>query len=167
MMGAAQNALPADRLRRLSTFPLAQVMVLMDKAAHATDLCLVCGLCCQGIVHSHAALDTSELDLARELSLRVDMFEDGTGFHLPCPQYQGDRCATYQRRPHACANYQCELLQRFLGGGVSLEDSLSLITQAKVMLDKLWTRLPDGKATPITFQTLRTIVGKESRMPNA
>ena len=138
----------------------------MGKAIHSTDLCMVCGLCCLGIVHSHAALDTNELDLARELALRVDVFEDGLGFHLPCPQYQGDRCETYQRRPRACANYQCELLQRFLGGEVSLEDSLSLITQAKVLLDKLWAQLPGGKATPITFQTLRTIVGKESRMPS-
>jgi len=117
-------------------------------------------------VHSHATLDANELDLARELSLRVDVFEDGMGFHLPCPQYQGDRCATYQRRPRACANYQCELLQCFLGGEVSLEESVSLITQAKVLLDRLWAQLPGGKATPITFQTLRTIVGKEPRMPN-
>jgi uncharacterized protein len=127
---------------------------------------MVCGLCCLGVVHSHAALDTNELDLARELSLRVDVFEDGLGFHLPCPQYQGDRCETYQRRPRACANYQCELLQRFLVGEVSREESVTLITQAKVLLDRLWAQLPGGKATPITFQTLRTIVGKESRMPN-
>ena len=136
----------------------------MDEAAHATDLCLACGLCCQGVVHTYVALDTDELDLARELSLRVDTFEDGLGFHLPCPQYQGDRCAAYQHRPLACTNYQCELLQRFLMDEVSLEESISLITQTKAMLEKLWEQLPDGKATPITFQTLHEIIGKESRM---
>ena len=94
------------------------------------------------------------------------MFEDGLGFHLPCPQYQANRCATYQCRPQACTSYQCELLQRFLVNKVSLEESLFLITQTKAMLDQLWTQLPDGKATPITFQTLRAIIGKESHIPN-
>lgn len=130
------------------------------------DLCTQCGLCCQGVVHSHAALDTSELDLAQELSFRVDTFEDGLGFHLPCPQYQGDRCTSYQHRPRSCVDYQCELLQRFLTGEVSLEESLSLIAQAKVMLEKVWAQLPGGKATPIIFRTLRAIVGKESSAPN-
>ena len=120
-----------------------------------------------GVVHSHAALDTSELDLARELALRVDVFDDGVGFHLPCPQYQNNHCATYQRRPHACVDYECELLQRFLAGQVTLEDSLSLVTQVKEVLDKLWAQVPGGKAVPITFETLRTIVGKESGMPNS
>jgi len=117
-------------------------------------------------VHSHAALDASELALAQELSLRVDMFEDGLGFHLPCPQYQGDRCAAYQRRPRSCEGYQCELLQRFLAGKAGLEESLSLISQTKAVLDKLWAKVPGGKATPITFRTLRAIVGKESDPPN-
>ncbi len=117
-------------------------------------------------MHSHVALDTSELNLVQELSLCVDTFEDGMGFHLPCPQYQDNCCATYHRRPHACVGYQCELLQRFLVNEISLEEGLSLITQAKVMLDKLWTLLPNGKATPITFQTLHAIVGKESHPPN-
>ena len=138
----------------------------MDRAVHSTDLCTVCGLCCLGVVHSHAALGTDELDLARELGLRVDVFEDGVGFHLPCPQYQADRCATYQRRPRTCAEYQCELLQRFLAGEVSQEESVSLITQAKAMLDRVWAQVPGGKATPITFRTLRAIVGKEPRLPD-
>ena len=120
-----------------------------------------------GVVHSHAALDTSELDLARELALHADVFDDGVGFHLPCPQYQNNHCATYQRRPRACVDYECELLQHFLAGQVTLEDSLSLVTQVKEVLDKLWAQVPGGKAVPITFETLRTIVGKESGMPNS
>ena len=93
-------------------------------------------------------------------SLRVDVFDDGVGFHLPCPQYQRDRCATYQRRPRVCVDYECELLQHFLAGQVTLEDSLSLVTQVKEILDKLWAQLPGGKAMPITFETLRAIVGR-------
>jgi hypothetical protein len=140
---------------------------MAEEAVRAIDLCKACGLCCVGVVHSHAALDMNELDLARELGLRVDEFNDGVGFHLPCPQYQGDHCATYQRRPRACVDYECELLQRFLAGQVTYEDSLSLVAQVKVMLDKLWAQLPGGKATPITFETLQAIVGRDSSMPHS
>lgn len=137
-------------------------MADQDERTRARELCTRCGLCCQGVVHSHAALDVSELALAQELSLSVDTFEDGLGFHLPCPQYQGDRCAAYQRRPRSCEGYQCELLRRFLAGQASLEESLSLVRQTKAMLDKLWAQMPGGKATPITYRTLRAIIGRES-----
>jgi hypothetical protein len=75
------------------------------------DLCLACGLCCTDVVHRRVLLAADELPLAQELGLRVVAFEAGPGFSLPCPQYQGNRRATYQRRPQACAQYQCELVQ--------------------------------------------------------
>src|SRR5512137_1768828 len=127
---------------------------MIHEAFPTADLCMACGLCCIGVVHSRALLDADELEAAHELGLRVDVFEDGTGFHLPCPQYREGKCASYQRRPRVCANYQCELLQRCLEGQVTLEEALSLIAQARTMLDPLWDRLPGGKAMPITFETL-------------
>jgi Fe-S-cluster containining protein len=127
------------------------------------DLCMACGFCCIGVVHSRALLDADEIELAQELGLRVDVFEDGTGFHLPCPQYRDGKCAAYQRRPRVCVNYQCELLQRCLAGQVALEEALSLIAQAKAMLGPLWDRLPGGKATPITFETLRQMTNRRPR----
>jgi hypothetical protein len=142
-------------------------MADQDQAARARELCTACGLCCQCVVHSHAALDLSELALAQELAFRVDTFEDGLGFHLPCPQYQGDRCAAYDRRPRSCEGYRCDLLQRFLANKIDLVESLSLIRQTKAMLDKVWTQVPGGKATPITFRTLRAIVGEEPGTPKA
>lgn len=117
----------------------------MDKTSQATDLCLECGLCCQGVPYSRAMLATSEMELARELALSVDAYGDGLCFHLPCPQHQGNRCVTYQRRPQACSAYQCELLQCFLAGEIALEESLTLMRQAKELRDSLWVRLPDGK----------------------
>ena len=126
-------------------------------------LCLACGLCCVGVVHTHVPLGADEMELARELDLRVDAFEEGVGFHLPCPCYRDGKCSAYYRRPRACVNYQCELLQRYLQGEVSLAESLSLVAQAKTMLDTLRAEMPNGSATPITLKVLRQVVDERQR----
>ncbi len=100
------------------------------------DLCLACGLCCVRAVHTHVRLAADELDLARHLGLPIAQFEEGLGFHLPCPQYRDNHCAAYPQRPQACIHYQCELLQRCLQGEVTTEEALSLVTQAKRMLEE-------------------------------
>ena len=86
-------------------------------------------------MHTRVLLTVDELDTARELGLQVAQFQEGLGFHLPCPQYQGGRCAAYQRRPLACVHYQCELLQRCWQGEVMIGAAISLVTQARKMLD--------------------------------
>ena len=98
------------------------------------DLCLACGLCCTDVVHRRVLLAADELDLAQEFELPVAQFEEGPGFYLPCPQYRDGRCAVYQRRPVACAHYQCELLQRCLQGEVTIEAAIALVTQARQLL---------------------------------
>ena len=98
------------------------------------DLCLACGLCCTDVVHRRVLLAADELILAQELGLQVVEFEEGLGYQLPCPQYQDDRCAAYQRRPVACVRYQCELLQKCWQGEVTIESAVRLVTQAKERL---------------------------------
>lgn len=122
------------------------------------DLCLACGLCCVGVVHTRVLLAADELSLAHKLELQVAEFEEGLGFQLPCPQYCDDRCAAYQQRPRACVNYQCELLQRCWKGEVTVEDALSLVAQAKRMLNQLRARWPERASTPLTFDTLRRLL---------
>ena len=98
------------------------------------DLCLACGLCCTDIVHRRVLLAADEFALAQYLGLQVVAFEEGPGFSLPCPQYQGGRCVAYQRRPQACAHYQCELLQRCWQGEETIEAAFALVTQARELL---------------------------------
>ena len=99
------------------------------------DLCLACGLCCTSVVHRRVLLAADELDLAQEFGLPVAQFEEGPGFHLPCPQHQGGRCAVYWRRPRACIHYQCELLQRCWQGETTIESAIAVVTQARQLLE--------------------------------
>jgi hypothetical protein len=143
-------------------------MAVMGAAADsdfcaASALCLACGLCCAGVVHTHAALDPDEIDLARELDLRVDKFEDGLGFHLPCLQYRDGKRAAFHRRPRVCVRYQCELLRRCLEGQANWDESLAIVTQARAMLAALRAQMPGGSTTPITFAMLRQAIDKRQR----
>jgi Fe-S-cluster containining protein len=106
---------------------------MTEAALSMNDLCLACGLCCVNAVHTHVRLAADELDLAQQLELQVAEFEEGIGFHLPCPQYQDSRCAAYQQRPQACVHYQCELLQRCWQGEVTIAAAMSLVAQARKM----------------------------------
>ncbi|HSD83085.1 MAG TPA: YkgJ family cysteine cluster protein [Anaerolineae bacterium] len=133
----------------------------MSEATPALNqLCLACGLCCVGVVHTRVPLAADELSLAHKLEMQVAEFEEGPGFQLPCPQYRADRCAAYQQRPQACINYQCELLQRCCEGAVTVEDALSLVAQAKRMLNQLRVRWPDRASTPLTFDRLRRLLAE-------
>ena len=111
--------------------------------------------CCVGVVHVRVPLGADEVELARELALHVETFEDGLGFHLPCPQYRENRCATYHHRPRACVNYQCELLEHLLVGEISLEVSLSLVIQARAMIDALRAQ---SAQMPLTLEMLRRMI---------
>ena len=123
-----------------------------DDAAVSTgvQLCLSCGLCCQGFLHRHAVLEADELVFATGLGLTLYPAEAppsdasaGThgrtpkGFDLPCPLYQDEKCSIHPNRPKVCGDYQCNLLKKHLQGTVSLEDSQALVREAKDLIGLL------------------------------
>ena len=94
-----------------------------------SDLCLQCGLCCNGVLHSRAILVPADLPLADELGL--DVFNDAKGcaFRLPCPRFQDGKCSVYDRqRPHICGAYQCALLKKYLSDQIDLSRPRPLCT---------------------------------------
>lgn len=124
---------------------------MAETALSINDLCLACGLCCTDVVHRRVLLAAHELALAQEFELPIVEFSEGPGFRLPCPQYGEGRCAIYPRRPQACANYQCELLQKCWQGEVTIESALALVTQARTLLNgKSRDLLPAASAPPRT-----------------
>ncbi len=76
-----------------------------------SDLCLACGLCCQG-ASDLVPLDDDELDRAHRLHLPVVESPLRLAFSLPCPRLEDRRCTVYPERPRTCASYACETLRR-------------------------------------------------------
>lgn len=112
-------------------------------APSGSDLCLPCGLCCSGLLHSHAILAAGELDQARRLGLHPVAQEGGYSFPLPCPLYldNGSGCPTYRDRPAVCHSHQCELLAQHLAGTMRLAEGVALARQIKELASAIQGRL--------------------------
>jgi len=122
---------------KINTYPTAQdfeqnTMKSEDLASNGSELCLSCGLCCTGLLHSHARLHPDEIELASQQGLSFySRNADYTAFHLPCPCYHDNKCSVYQHRPKICENYRCHLLKSYLQGKTSLAESMAIVTTIK------------------------------------
>ena len=97
-------------------------------------LCLACGLCCEGVLHTHAIVIPPDARRLRALGLKVEPFGNHNGFRLPCPLYQEHRCSVYPPRLHACQSYRCEVLNQYLAGSLNLAEGQALVEGARVLL---------------------------------
>jgi Fe-S-cluster containining protein len=104
-----------------------------ESISKGSQLCMSCGLCCQGIMEKAAVLEPNEIELARELNLECFMADDGIyKFHLPCPLVKENICTVYDNsHPRVCSEFQCLLLDQLLSDEISLEASFIIIHKIK------------------------------------
>ena len=110
----------------------------------ANTLCKSCGLCCTGHLFSRAKLRSAELDSVEALGLNVFRSDPSQrGFSQPCPLWQG-KCTIYTspHYPRFCRTYKCKLLKEVLDENTDLPNALSVIQQAKEMIQELEALLP-------------------------
>lgn len=113
-------------------------------ASQATILCKSCGLCCTGHLFTWAKLRPAELDPAQALGMNVFRSDPRQrGFSQPCPLWQG-QCTihTSAHYPHICRTYQCKLLKEVLDETTPLSQALTVVQQAKGMINELEALLP-------------------------
>lgn len=75
-----------------------------------SDLCLACGLCCDGSLFGYVPLQDRERAMASRRGLRV--LASGNGFEQPCSAHHAGACAVYAERPRACRAFECKLHAR-------------------------------------------------------
>jgi uncharacterized protein len=110
----------------------------------ATALCLTCGFCCDGTLHTHTVLLAEEVDAATVVGLAVGGVQDRPAFQQPCTMFRDGCCSIYERRPHVCRRYECALLKRTEGGEITLERALRVIGVAQKQLGVFRGRVPDA-----------------------
>jgi uncharacterized protein len=109
----------------------------MNPTATASDLCLACGLCCDGTLFSKVRLNPDDaIEPLRTEGLPVSLGGEPE-FVQPCTALQSDcRCRVYVVRPSQCRKFECRLLQAVANAERSQTDALALIqaTRAQARL---------------------------------
>jgi len=124
----------------------------------SSDLCLACGLCCDGSLFERASLRSGEDELAQSLGLTViGTGSNDSGFRLPCPLFSGC-CTIYnQQRPKICNAFRCKQLLR-QDRGQSLSEGLAKISRVRVMQAELAALLPNpGEEKPSLAEVKRQL----------
>jgi hypothetical protein len=107
-------------------------------------LCLTCGLCCNGVLHTRTIVKPGEIESLRALGLTIEAKGDQLCFRQPCLLYREQRCSVYPNHPGACRAYQCNLLKKFLAGTITLEQGAHTIQRAHELVSAILEQMPVG-----------------------
>lgn len=98
--------------------------------AEASNLCLSCGLCCDGSLIGFVQLEPEEIPAIKKV-MEIEE-EEGQGFFLqPCTKFC-KTCTIYADRPQSCDAFNCGLLQSLQGEELSFELALKVVDEVKV-----------------------------------
>jgi Fe-S-cluster containining protein len=111
----------------------------------AEDLCLACGLCCNGAIFARVKLQPED-DQARLRALGLPLVSRRSlkgaldhppsairNLHLlqPCSAFDGCRCRIYAERPLHCRRFECLLLKAVKEGRTQASAALRTIRAAR------------------------------------
>jgi hypothetical protein len=111
-----------------------------------SEICLSCGLCCDGTLFQFAALEPDEAPRAERRRLRVHQLGDGTKVVLqPCAAHQG-ACAIYDERPLTCTRYRCSTLDAVESGAMPEGEARALLDRTKALARSVRESVPGNDA---------------------
>lgn len=106
------------------------------------QLCLACGLCCNGVLFKDVELQPGDDPVRlRQLELPISAPSKTTRplrFPQPCAALGTDcRCHVYADRPVRCRQFECALLKVVLAGGVGIPAALRTIRITRQQADRV------------------------------
>ena len=105
-------------------------------------LCLACGFCCDGMLHTHTITQAAEVDRMAGLGVSLVDYRGKTGFRQPCPLHQAGSCTAYAARPAVCRGYECALFKRYAAGAITWGDAQAIVQSARDLRASLHQKLP-------------------------
>lgn len=112
----------------------------------AEQLCLACGLCCDGTLFDGVQLEPGD-DAPRLKSLGLPVAfsrsrKPVARFPQPCHALCADRtCRLYADRPHQCRIFECGVFKEMQAGRTDLAAALRQVKKARRLADKVRTLL--------------------------
>ena len=100
-------------------------------ATFTDQLCLNCGLCCNGVLFKDVELQPGD-DSAQlaALGLPLKARKSKTAFAQPCHALDGCACRIYSDRPTRCRQFDCALLLAARQGEIEIPEALRVIRDA-------------------------------------
>lgn len=128
----------------------------------ASDLCVSCGMCCDGTLFGFVPVSDEESarvsDLGFTLTAKPNPKDVGVCFTQPCRALSGTSCTIYHDRPSVCRAYRCVTLEAFNAGDIAIEEARKRVS------DVLESRKDLLKATgTTTFHDARTAIDEAVR----
>ncbi len=125
--------------------------------SESKNICLYCGLCCNGTLIGFVELDGGEISVFRELMDIEEMDEKGLFFH-PCINYGCNGCTIYSKRPKQCGKFKCKLLKSIENNELDFESAtevVNLVKQKRTAIEKQFETLPfEFKSRSFYFKIL-------------
>jgi len=112
----------------------------------AEVLCLACGFCCDGTLHTNTILLPAEVEATAALGMTIEHRAGRPVFNQPCAMFRDGHCTIYARRPQTCRHYECALLKRLLAGEIALLQALRVVRIAQEQLAVWRSRVPAARS---------------------
>jgi Fe-S-cluster containining protein len=114
----------------------------------AEDLCLACGICCDGTLFADVKLQAGDdSGYLRAVGLPIVVPNAGPGrpsaqgslgkFAQPCRAFQGCQCRIYEDRPKHCRDFECVLLKSVKSGKTEGAAAFNIIRVARERAQKV------------------------------
>lgn len=104
-----------------------------ELAAH--ELCKACGFCCDGTLFKRTLISRDHDTDALESGVFGNV-QDQKALPQPCPALEAGICVLYKIRPYTCRKFRCVPLKKFLDNAASYEETMALITENRLNLEK-------------------------------
>ncbi len=132
------------------------------------EICVQCGLCCDGTLFMYAQLQPGERgNLPEKIEQKYRKIGETEQFLLPCQYFDG-KCTIYdQKRAVVCSAFRCQLLRDFSKGRISKNDADKTVLNALKFRDEileLYKRIFDVD-TKLSFRELLNEMGKMTEPP--
>lgn len=125
------------------------------------NLCLECGLCCNGVIFADVELQPIEVQRLKfkvqSLATRGKNGQQSVAkLPQPCAALEGCRCRIYAERPTYCRQFECLLLKNVQEGRIARLEASRMVRTAKERAEKVRALLRDlGDADEGTALSLR------------
>jgi Fe-S-cluster containining protein len=109
----------------------------------SSNICLSCGICCNGTLLGFVQLESEERSRLRKLMEIEEVGEKGF-FFQPCSRLGCNGCTIYTDRPRKCGEFQCKMLKSYDKKELDFDSAISvinLVKQKRITIEKHLTSL--------------------------